>query len=198
MSTFARKTIGTPHTCSAARGTKSFVLVSGLPGSGKSTLAGRLAPALDLPLLDKDDILERLFSSKGVGDARRRRALSRESDEVLQREAESSDGAVLVSFWRLPGMAEDSGTPTEWLRAHKVVHIQCICDPETAAQRFFQRKRHAGHLDAAASYDEVLARIQEVASLGPLDLHPRIDVNTSGPVNLEGVVREIATKTRSE
>ena len=40
-----------------------FVVVSGLPASGKSTLSRRLATALSLPMLDKDDILEGLFES---------------------------------------------------------------------------------------------------------------------------------------
>jgi len=44
---------------------KRFIVVSGLPASGKSTLARRLAPALGLPLLDKDEILERLFDLSG-------------------------------------------------------------------------------------------------------------------------------------
>jgi hypothetical protein len=46
---------------------KPFVVISGLPGSGKTTLGRRLAPILNLPLIDKDDILNRLFESKGVG-----------------------------------------------------------------------------------------------------------------------------------
>ena len=49
---------------------KPFVVISGLPGSGKTTLGRRLASVLDLPLIDKDDILDRLFESKGIGDAR--------------------------------------------------------------------------------------------------------------------------------
>jgi adenylate kinase family enzyme len=73
---------------------KSFVVVSGLPGSGKSTLAHQLAPALGLPLLDKDTILEHLFESKGVGGIEWRRALSRESDLILQTEARTSAGAA--------------------------------------------------------------------------------------------------------
>src|SRR5437899_1901341 len=92
-----------------------FVLISGLPASGKTTLARRLALALHLPLIDKDDILERLFESRGVADAAWRRTLSRESDAILQAEATASNGAVLASFWHLPGMPADSGTPTEWL-----------------------------------------------------------------------------------
>jgi len=44
---------------------KPFVVVSGLPCSGKSTLARRLALALDLPVIDKDDI--RIGCSKPGG-----------------------------------------------------------------------------------------------------------------------------------
>jgi hypothetical protein len=91
-----------------------FVLILGLPGSGKTTLARRLAPALHLLLIDKDDILERLFESKGVGDTAWPRTLSRESDVILEREATASNGAIVVSFWRLPGMPLDSGTPLDW------------------------------------------------------------------------------------
>jgi len=43
---------------------RRFVVVSGLPGSGKSVLAQRLSPLLGLPVIDKDDILDRLFEVK--------------------------------------------------------------------------------------------------------------------------------------
>ncbi len=173
---------------------KRFVVVSGLPGSGKPTLARRLAPVLNLLLIDKDEILDRLFESKGVGDATWRRALSRESDVILQREAASSDGAILVSFWRLAGMAADSGTPTGRLWGISntvVVNVQCTCEPETAAERFLQRKRHPGHLDSGASYGEVLASLRKLSRLGPLGIEPRIDVDTSQDSNLDDIVRDI-------
>jgi glucokinase len=172
---------------------RRFVVVSGLPGSGKSTLARQLATALCFPLLDKDDILERLFDAKGAGDVDRRRALSRESDRILQTEALASSEAVLVSHWHLPGMPRHSGTPTHWLRglSAKVVNVHCHCDAELAAERFAGRKRHAGHMDREKPPSEIRAGIERVACFGLLGIQPRVDVDTSRPVKLDGVLLEV-------
>jgi AAA domain len=169
---------------------KRFVVVSGLPASGKSTIARRLAPALSLPVIDKDEILDRLFESKGVGDAMWRRALSRESDVILEREATSSDGAILASFWRLQGMTPDSGTPTGWLKniSGTIVNVHCICEPELAAERFLQRKRHPGHLDMRRSYEELLAIFRNLSRLGSLRIEPRIEVDTSQDRKVDDIV----------
>lgn len=72
---------------SAEEAAKPYVVISGLPGSGKSTLARGLARLLNLPVIDKDDSLERLFETRGIGDAAWRRALSRESDQLFQKQA---------------------------------------------------------------------------------------------------------------
>jgi hypothetical protein len=178
---------------------RCFLVVSGLPGSGKSTLAQGLSVALDLPLLDKDDILGRLFESSGVGDIDWRRALSRKSDQILQAEALASRGAVLVSHWHLPGMPMDSGTPTSWLRelSDKVVHVHCRCDVALAVERFVQRKRHLGHLDGDKSPAEIRASIEQVAGFGQLGMQPSVDVDTSQPVRVNVVVSEVLEALRS-
>lgn len=172
---------------------KPFVVISGLPGSGKTTLGRRLAPVLNLPLIDKDDILDRLFESKGVGDATWRRTLSRESDVILQNEATNSHGAILASFWRVRGMPSDSGTPTDWLDApaHHVVNVHCACELEVAASRFLRRRRHPGHLDGESSSAEVLASLRKLTQLPPLDIGQRIEVDMSQELNVTDVVRAI-------
>ncbi len=171
---------------------RRFVVISGLPGSGKTTLGLALAESLGLPLIDKDDILERLFEERGIGDAAWRRRLSRESDAILERQAAASDGAVLVSHWRRAGMAADSGTPTEWITAlsRAVVSVNCVCEVEVAAGRFFRRKRHAGHLDAR-SLAEVVLSLRSVESVGWLEVGARVDVETSGVVDMLAVSREV-------
>jgi hypothetical protein len=179
---------------SFASADRRFVVVSGLPGSGKSWLSGRLAPVLDLPVIDKDDILERLFDAKGVGDAAWRRALSRESDALFRDEAERSNGALLVSFWRLPGMPPDSGTPTDWIPtlSARIVNLHCECPPTIAAARYCQRRRHPGHLDDIKSRDEVLRTIQGVAGLKPLEVGARVECDTSFEVDLPLLARRIS------
>src|SRR5262245_9047649 len=165
---------------------RRFVVVSGLPGSGKSCLSRRLAPVLGLPVIDKDDILDRLFDAKGVGDAAWRRALSRESDVLFRDEAQRSNGAFLVSFWRLPGMPADSGTLTDWLPelSNRIVNLHCQCPTIIAAARYCHRRRHPGHLDDFISRDEVLTMIERVAHLKPLELGARVQCDTSFEVDI--------------
>jgi cytidylate kinase len=173
---------------------RRFVVISGLPGSGKTTLGLALAESLRLPLIDKDDILERLFEERGIGDARWRRKLSRESDAIFELQARSSaDGAVLVSHWHRAGMTADSGTPTEWITelSPAIVNVNCICEVQVAAGRFARRRRHAGHLDAR-SLAEVVLSLRSLESVGWLEVGARVDVETSGVVDVVAVSRKIA------
>jgi hypothetical protein len=178
---------------------KRFVVVSGFPGSGKSTLARRLAPKLNLPLIDKDTILEKLLDVSGTGDRAQRRKLSRESDLSFREEALGSSGAVLVSHWHLEGMPSDSGTPTEWLldRSHCVVNVHCICTAELAAERMFRRKRHPGHCDEERSYQDVLDSILSVACMTPLGIGQRFEIDTSQESDINVLARKISSAFRN-
>ena len=176
-----------------------FVVVSGLPASGKTTLSRGLAVALSLPLIDKDDILEVLFESLGVGNDDWRQRLSRASDEILERLARSSSGSVLTSFWRNPQISTHSGTPTDWITAASrcVIEVYCVCDPEVAAARFINRVRHRGHLDSGKQYEDVVSNFRSLTALGPLGIGGLLQVNTSGEVNLGEVVKNVKSRLQA-
>jgi hypothetical protein len=170
-----------------------FVVVSGIPGSGKTSLARALSPAIQLRVVDKDDFLEALFSARGTGDAQWRRALSRESDDLFKRDVLSSSGAIASSFWHQAGMPTDSGTPTEWLRdlPGSVIHLRCTCPTHVAAQRFLQRTRHSGHLDHDRDPSAILTELEWLSQLPPINIEPRIDVDTTSVPDVNQLVHDI-------
>ncbi len=169
------------------------IIISGMPGSGKSTLGRSLGAALDVRFLDKDEILERLFEIRGVGDRAWRQELSRASDDELIRSVQASDGVVVSSHWRSPGASAASGTAVEWLAElnRPVVEIFCFCDPETAASRFKSRTRHPGHLDASRSSEQLLDQLRRLAEAGPLRVGKLIVVDTRTAPDVEDVAKRI-------
>jgi hypothetical protein len=178
-----------------------FIVLSGLPASGKSTLGRAIAGVLQLPMLDKDQILEALFESRGVGDVIWRRQLSRMADQEFIAQASKLPAAVLASWWRHPSSSSlESGTPTEWLLSlhGEVIEVHCVCRPSVAAFRFVERKRHAGHVDDQYSYEMLLAGFRVQASLGPLRMGRTIEVNTEAEPSVADIVRQLMPLGKAE
>jgi len=170
-----------------------FVVVSGLPASGKSTLARAVAPALGLPVLDKDVFLEALLRARGAGDAAWRTALSREADRQFEATARQAKGALLVSWWRHPRAVSTSGTAIEWLKAldGRLVELHCACAPDIAADRFIRRSRHPGHRDSVRSFAELCEEFQVHADLGALGLGTVVAVASDQLVDLPAVIEAV-------
>ncbi|NKB99653.1 MAG: AAA family ATPase [Pseudomonadales bacterium] len=163
---------------------KHIVVVSGAAASGKTTLGREIAKQLSIPFIDKDDILESLFDTLGVGDHQWRRRLSRASDEIFLKVLSQYGSAVAVSFWRHPRSdSKDSGTPiTQFLSNEvSVIEVHCSCDHNLAIMRFEARTRHIGHLDGVAgdNRQSQTSGSRDYADLGPLGLGRLIKADTS-------------------
>ncbi|GAA1260789.1 AAA family ATPase [Kitasatospora nipponensis] len=168
---------------------RAFVIISGLPASGKSTLARALAERMSLPLIDKDEILEALYESLGIGDHGWRHRLSRASDDVLFALAARAPGAVLDNWWHhetAPARLRELGG--------RLVEVFCDCDPAVAAERFQTRTRHPGHLDPQHTPEQVAERVAFLRATfpGPLRLGgPLLVVDTNHPVDPDVVTDQL-------
>jgi predicted kinase len=168
-----------------------FVMVSGPPGSGKSTLAGPIADQLRLPLIAKDAIKEALMDVLGYpASVEQSRTLGRAAVmAMLNVAASSQDGAVLDSTffpYAFPRLKSLPGS---------LVEVHCRCPRALAVARYSARSptRHAGHLDADRQPDE----LWNEQNTRPTAIAPAIVVDTTAPVDVKAVVRQINEMARS-
>lgn len=164
-----------------------FVIVSGPPGSGKTTVAGPLAAHLGLPLLCKDTIKEAMMDALGVETVEDSRRIGGAAIASLFALARANGRAVLESNWS-PVRAIDD------LRnlGGVIVEVFCDLDPVVSQQRYFDRAatRHQGHFDLSRRDDPSLwtgAALQPVACGWPV-----LTVDTSAPVDIDGLARSVA------
>jgi predicted kinase len=168
---------------------RDIVLVSGAPGSGKSTVAGSLAPVLHVQLLSKDHIKETLWDVfvPPAGDVQWSRQLGAAAMEVLWTLAAESSYAFLEANFRPHSEYERKRLTA---LSARIVEVYCWCPPEVALHRFEERAAGAGHHPAhvASKLDPaLLAEFDQPIGLGPV-----IRVDTTIPVNFEGLAQEVS------
>jgi predicted kinase len=164
-----------------------LVVVTGAPGSGKTTLARALASELALPLLAKDDVKEALFDELGGGDREWSRKLGRATYDVLfavaRRLLESGASCILESNF-------SDAAPLRALPPARGVQIFCSAPDDVVLERYANRKRHPGHLDAEI-VEELRTRLAS-AEWRPLQLHGRlIEVETTTRVDAKSLARAV-------
>ena len=167
-------------------------MVTGNPGVGKSTLARRLADALQLPVVAKDAIKERLGDVFAAPD----RAASQDIGKATMLVLFEVVAELLRAGVSLITESNFSALSTEPLRAAidaaagevHVVQLLVECPPGMAAERFAARKRHPVH---------VLTEIPALPPLPPLDLPGellRVD-STNVPVDLTPILEAIQKRS---
>lgn len=168
---------------------RRVVIVSGAPGAGKSTLAGPLARALDLPLLSKDIIKERLADSlpnPGEDPEIWTRRLGAATMELIWTLAALSPAVMLEANFRPHHPYERAQLAG---LGGRLVEVYCACPLDLASRRYSERARTA-HRHAIHTVKDLPPELL-VEFDGPVGLGELVQVDTTGPIDVEALARNI-------
>lgn len=177
--------MGAPSVKERDEAARYAIFVTGPPASGKSTVAEFLSQALpDFALLQKDTVKEALFerlqerSSETTTVSRR---LSDTAIQLLWALAPKCPRVILEANFRTREPSERARFSA--LDARKL-EVHCWCPSDVAMKRFTDRAagRHPAHAVKSLSkevYEE---------SQAPFGLGPSMQVDTTNPVDLPGIL----------
>ena len=130
----------------------NMIVLTGMPASGKSTVAAKLADALSLPVLAKDEFKEALFDTIGFSCYAEKRRLDHAANAVLLKAAEAmlrSGQSVILDNNFDGAAAEALNALTERMGA-RCVTVFFGGDTEAFYRRYVERDRlhlrHLGHV----------------------------------------------------
>jgi predicted kinase len=160
-----------------------LVIVTGLPCTGKTALAHRLAGAIPLPIIAKDDIKESLFDSLGWSDRDWSMKVGRASILLLYQQVETLLRAgvpLIAETYFHPDLAQAEFQAIQARTPFRPFVIECVAEGEILLKRWQNRlshgERHPGHVDDTIA-DE---RIRAVLLLGRGA--PRLIIGNAGRV----------------
>jgi predicted kinase len=165
---------------------RRVVVVSGSPAAGKTTLSRPLAAALDLPLLGKDVIKERLYDSLGPLD----------SDAVVS--GRRFGGIAMELLWRIAAECPAVVLETNFLADDRErilalstspVEVHCACPPEVALARYAERTTrpdlHPVHRGRTLSVTDL------EQYRGPIGAGAVITVDTTAPADIDALATQV-------
>ena len=177
------------------------LIVCGAPGTGKTTLARKLAPALSLPLIARDDLKESLFETLGWSTVEWSERLGGATYELVYLLIERLLEARCSLLVETPFDPDWANSRFQALRArHPFQPAQVILSAraDLLRQRYARRvdngERHAGHVDRLrmGQFDPV-----EFGQRNrPLDLDGpvfHIDTSDFAALDFDRLVRQLRT-----
>lgn len=131
----------------------TIIIFTGLPGTGKTTLSRKVAAALGVPLIAKDDIKEIMYDKIGWSDKAFSAKLAHATFDIMEYITEQhlkTRISIALESNYSPKLA--SGKFQEWQQEYgcNIVQIVCRTDLDVLASRYFERQhtdRHPGHND---------------------------------------------------
>ena len=130
------------------------LIVCGAPGTGKTTLARKLAPALSLPLIARDDLKESLFETLGWSTAAWSQRLGGATYELVYLLIErllEARCSLLVETPFDPDWANPRFQALHACHPFQPAQVILSARPDLLRQRYARRvdsgERHPGHVD---------------------------------------------------
>lgn len=159
---------------------KLAIIITGLPGSGKSTMAAKLSGELNLPYVDKDEILEELFASNPVTTLDEHACVALRSEKILKARVQKESAVIVVANWKTGSKAGIHGTSLQWVfdAFDETLEIFCECSHREAFRRFCVRNRHPFHLDRRRDKQTMLQWMSAYGREFPISNGPVFTVRT--------------------
>jgi predicted kinase len=185
-----RRRVPGTHGSGAVTETPLLIVVTGPPAAGKTTIAREVAARLRLPLLAKDTIKEALFDGLGTGDLEWSQRLGAGTFLALLALVEESiaAGASLVVEANFVRSSEYAARLARL--PSRFVQVHCSAPLALLHERYGDRERHPGHVDAERI--DALRDAVESGRHDPLDLPGEtIRLDTSEPVEPESLLPRV-------
>lgn len=181
------------------------LIVCGAPGTGKTTLARRLAPALGLPLIARDDLKESLFETLGWSTVEWSERLGRATYELVYLLIErllAARCSLLVETPLDPDWANPRFQTLQARYPFQPAQLILSTRADLLRQRYAKRvdtgERHPGLMDRMR-----MGQLDPVGSEKrnrPLDLDGpvlRIDTSDFAALNFNGLVKQLRAIIRN-